>query len=93
MKAHETQVIDWLRGVLDLGNRTQRNPFGVVAVAAGVGFVLGGGLSSRLTDRVAGTALRLGLLALWPRLEEELGWFSEPVRKSAGSSKQKGEST
>lgn len=91
MKPHETQMVDWLRGVLDLENRAKNNPWGLVAVAAGVGFVLGGGLSSRLTDRLAGTALRVGLLALWPRLEQELGWFSDPAAKSAGSPTQKGE--
>jgi hypothetical protein len=93
MKTHDARVIDLLRTTLDLDNRAKRNPYGLVAVAVGVGFVLGGGLSSRLTDRLAGAAFRTGLMALWPRLEAELGWFGEPATRTAGSAKEKGEST
>ncbi len=92
MKMNDARMVDWLRKTLDLDNRAKRNPYGLVAAAAGVGFVLGGGLSSRLTDRLAGAAFRMGLLALWPHLEEELGWFGEPAARAAGSAKEKGES-
>lgn len=91
MPAEQTPIVDWLRGTFDIETRAKTHPWGMVAVAASVGFVLGGGLSSRLTDRIAGTALRVGLLALWPRLEQELGWFGGPAGKSAGVSNQKGE--
>jgi hypothetical protein len=48
---------------LDLAGRVQRNPIASVLVAAGVGYVLGGGLFSRVTR----DALRLGLkLAIIP---------------------------
>jgi hypothetical protein len=87
MNANDAGIIDRLRQTLDLDGRAKRNPYGVVAVAAGVGFVLGGGLSSRLTDRLAGTAFRMGLWALWPRLEQELGWFREPATRAADSTK------
>jgi hypothetical protein len=37
-----------------------------------VGFVLGGGLFTRLTARIAGAGLRIGLAAAWPLLQQEL---------------------
>ncbi len=91
MKTNGESTLQQLRDVLDIRGRMERNPYGMVAGALGVGFVLGGGLFSRLTDRLAGTALRIGLVAAWPRLEEELEWLlgrSEP----ADSPKEKGES-
>ena len=61
--------------ILDIEGRLQRNPYGMVAGALAVGFVLGGGLFTRLTARIAGVGLRMGLAAAWPLLQQEL--FSE----------------
>ena len=47
----------------------------MVAGALAVGFVMGGGLFTRLTARIAGVGLRMGLAAAWPLLQQEL--FSE----------------
>lgn len=58
---------------LDLRHRVERNPYGMVAGALAVGYVLGGGLFTRLTERIAGVALRAGIMAALPRLEEVLG--------------------
>lgn len=58
--------------VLGLRRRVERNPYGILAAAAGVGFVLGGGLFTRLAARLVGTGLRLGLVAAMPRLQAEL---------------------
>jgi len=58
--------------ILDLRRRIERNPYGSLAAAAGLGFVLGGGLFTRLAARLVGTGLRLGLVAAMPRLQEEL---------------------
>jgi hypothetical protein len=58
--------------VLSLRRSVERNPYGVLAAAVGVGFVLGGGLFTRLAARLVGTGLRLGLVAAMPRLQEEL---------------------
>ena len=38
-----------------------RHPYGTLGVAAGIGYVLGGGLSSRLTAALLGTATRLAM--------------------------------
>ena len=39
---------------LDLHGRVQRNPIGMVLAAAGIGYVLGGGLFSPMTSRGCG---------------------------------------
>ena len=57
---------------LDIEGRLQRNPYGMVAGALAVGFVLGGGLFTRLTARIAGAGLRMGLAAALPLLQQEL---------------------
>ena len=64
-----------LREVFDIEGRLRRNPYGMVAGALVVGFVMGGGLFTRLTARIAGAGLRMGLAAAWPLLQQQL--FSE----------------
>ena len=49
---------------IDLRGRVQRNPIGMVLAAAGVGYVLGGGLFSPLTGRMVRIGLRLALIPL-----------------------------
>jgi hypothetical protein len=61
-----------LRAALDLPGRVKRNPWGMVAGAVGVGFVLGGGLFTRLTARILGAGLRIGVTAALPLLQGEL---------------------
>ncbi len=92
MKTNEDSVLDQLRDALDIHGRVERNPYGMVAGALGVGFVLGGGLFTRLTDRLAGTALRIGLVAAWPRLEQELAWLLGRSDGTADRPQEKGES-
>lgn len=45
----------------DLEARVERNPFGTIAAALGVGYVLGGGFFTPLTARALGLGVRLGL--------------------------------
>jgi hypothetical protein len=92
MKANQEGLIDQVRDALDIHGRVERNPYGMVAGALAVGFLMGGGLFSRLTDRLAGTALRIGLMAAWPRLDGELHWLLGRRRGAAGMAKEKGES-
>ena len=58
--------------ILDIEGRLQRNPYGMVAGAIAVGFVLGGGLFTRLTAGIAAAALRMGLMAALPLVQQEL---------------------
>ncbi len=44
----------------------------MVAGAVGIGFVLGGGLFTRLTGRILGTGLRISLMAALPILRGEI---------------------
>jgi hypothetical protein len=62
-----------LREALDIERRARRHPYGIVAAAFGIGFVLGGGLFSPLTKRIVRVGLRLGLRAsALPFIEKEL---------------------
>jgi hypothetical protein len=63
---------DTLREIFDIEGRLQRNPYGTVAGAVAIGFVLGGGLFTRLTARIAGAGLRMGLMAALPLLQQKL---------------------
>jgi hypothetical protein len=57
---------------VDIVGRVQRHPYGMVAGALGLGFVLGGGLFTRLTAGVVGAGLRIGLMAALPLVKEEI---------------------
>jgi TRAP-type mannitol/chloroaromatic compound transport system permease large subunit len=61
-----------VREILDVAGRVQRNPYGMVGGALAIGFVLGGGLFTRLSGRIAGAGLRMGLMAALPLLKQEL---------------------
>jgi hypothetical protein len=63
-----------LNETLDLKGRVERNPYGMVLAALGVGYVLGGGLFTPLTGRL----LRLGVrLAALPLVRDELLGMAE----------------
>jgi hypothetical protein len=44
-----------------LQTRIDEHPYGTLAAAAGIGFILGGGLFSRLGAKLVATAIRVGL--------------------------------
>jgi hypothetical protein len=59
---------------LDIRGRVERNPYGMVAAALGVGYVLGGGLFTPMTARI----IRLGVrLAALPFVKDELMGMAE----------------
>jgi hypothetical protein len=61
-----------LRETFDIQDRLRRNPYTTVAGAVGMGFVLGGGLFTRLAARALGVGLRIGLMAALPILQKEI---------------------
>jgi hypothetical protein len=93
MKPAESSLVDLVKDILDIEGRVERNPYGMMAGAMGAGFVMGGGLFTRLTGRIAGAALRIGVMAALPRLEKEFGWCFGRTADAAGTPKEKGESS
>jgi hypothetical protein len=56
-----------------LAQQAREHPIRTVSVALGVGFVLGGGLFSRLAARIVGTGVRIGLrMAVVPLMAQGL---------------------
>jgi hypothetical protein len=93
MTPEQRSLVDIIRDIADIEGRVERNPYGMVAGALGAGFVLGGGLFTRLTGRIVGAALRIGVMAALPRLEKELGWCFGRTAEAARPSGEKGESS
>jgi cell division septum initiation protein DivIVA len=61
---------------VDLPGRVKKNPYGMVATAFGIGYVLGGGLFSRTTSRALGLAARLAAV---PAVRDQLIEAAEAV--------------
>ncbi|NMO18495.1 hypothetical protein HPC49_24320 [Pyxidicoccus fallax] len=59
---------------LDLRGRVERNPYGMMAAALGVGYVLGGGLFTPMTARIIKLGVRLAAL---PFVKDELLGMAE----------------
>ena len=93
MKPTQRSTIDLVKDIVDIEGRVERNPYGMVAGALGVGFILGGGLFTRLTGKIVGAALRVGVMAALPRLEKEFGWCIGRTAEAAGTPDEKGESS
>jgi len=71
---------------IDLRGRVQRNPIGMVCAAAGIGYLLGGGLFSPATGRLLRYGVRLALIPLLKsQLEGILGGGPQPGEGAAGS--------
>ena len=67
-----------------LARETRKHPIRSVAVALGVGFVLGGGLFSRVTARLVGVGARIGLrMAIVPMMAQGLAVLAEGLRAPA----------
>ncbi len=58
-----------LGATLDLKGRVERNPYGMIAAALGVGYILGGGLFTPTTARLIRLGVRLSAL---PFVKDEL---------------------
>jgi hypothetical protein len=79
-----SQADSFTRAV-DLRGRVQRNPLGMVLAAAGVGYVLGGGLFSPLTGRVVRIGLRLALIPLVKSQLSNIAGGHEAGEKAPGA--------
>jgi hypothetical protein len=63
-----------------LAHQTKEHPVRSVALALGAGYLLGGGLFSPLTARVAGAAARIGLrMALVPFMTQSIVAVGESI--------------
>ena len=81
-----------IRDALDIPGRVERHPYGTVAAAVGIGYVLGGGLFSPLTASIVRLGVRIGLrLAVLPLLKQEMAelveTFDDEEGKGKGASK------
>ena len=92
-RRRQTRSIDILRETLDLEGRVERNPYGMVAGAVGVGFVLGGGIFTRLGARIVGAGVRVGLMAALPLFQKQLGRIIEQSFDNLESDTNRGERT
>jgi hypothetical protein len=77
---------------LNLRSRTKEHPLGMMLAAAGVGYVLAGGLLTPLTGKLVKLGLRLSVLPLlqeeWGALAQtaaDAGIFEGSYQKQAGS--------
>lgn len=71
---------------IDLRGRVQRNPIAMVAAAAGIGYLLGGGLFSPMTARLVRYGLRLAIIPLVKsQLSGIIGGVPQAGEGAAGS--------
>ena len=71
------------QALADLGALVDEHPVGVLATAVGIGYALGGGLFTRLTSRLVGWGLRLGVqFAVLPALEREVAGLAGQLGKT-----------
>ena len=69
---------------LDIKGRVRRHPYGTVAAAIGIGYVLGGGLFTPLTGRIVRFGVRLGMrLAVLPLIKQEMSELIEEIDEDA----------
>ena len=77
-----------IRDALDIPGRVERHPYGTVAAAVGIGYVLGGGLFSPLTASIVRLGVRIGLrLAVLPMLKQEMAELVETLDEDDGKGK------
>ena len=69
-----------IKRVADIDGRVRRNPYGTVAAALGIGYVLGGGIFTPLTARIVGLGLRIGVrLALLPMMKDQISELADSL--------------
>ena len=81
-------AVSELKRAADIDERVARHPYGTIAAALGMGYVLGGGLFTPLTSRIVALGLRIGIrLAVLPMLKDEISVLADTL---TGESETKG---
>ncbi len=65
-----------------LQGQVDQRPYSTLAVAAGVGYVVGGGLTTRLTNFLSGTATKLAMAMAARLLDEQLSYTGDSEHSS-----------
>jgi hypothetical protein len=74
-----------LGDALDIKGRVDRHPYGTVAAALGIGYVLGGGLFTPLTGSIVRLGMRIGMrLAVLPLLRQEIAQLVDTMEEEEG---------
>jgi hypothetical protein len=77
-----------LGDAMDIKGRVDRHPYGTVAAALGIGYVLGGGLFTPLTGGIVRLGVRIGLrLAVLPLLRQEIAQLVDTMEDEDGKSR------
>ncbi|HVZ86365.1 MAG TPA: hypothetical protein VHG72_05315 [Polyangia bacterium] len=86
-------AVDDIKRAADIDGRVARHPYGSIAAAVGIGYVLGGGIFTPLTSRIVTLGVRIGVrLALLPMLREEISAIADAVTGEQQPSERKGRS-
>jgi hypothetical protein len=73
-------AVSELKRAAAIDERVGRHPYGSVAAALGIGYVLGGGLFTPLTSRIVALGLRIGVrLAFLPMLKDEISVLADAL--------------
>ena len=76
--SHAREALGDVRAAVDLQGRVDRHPIGTLVAAVGIGYVLGGGVFTRLTARLLGFGVRTGIrLAVLPVIQDEILGLAE----------------
>ena len=73
-------AVSELKRAAAIEERVNRNPYGSVAAALGIGYVLGGGIFTPLTSKIVALGLRIGIrLAVLPMLKDEISVLADAL--------------
>ena len=73
MRSRVRGAVEDVTGALDLKGRLERNPYGTLAAAVGIGYLLGGGFFTPLTGRLVSLGFKLGIrLAVLPLINDQV---------------------